>query len=100
MACNHCGKAFGRKFALTQHIKEVHDPEVEKYCPGLKPPKRARLLPPTVEEREESLKKSLGEDYKIITYFRCPLCREKFEDKEQFKFDTHFNKSCPKRKYE
>ena len=99
-ACTQCDRKFGRKTNLSTHISTAHDPEVEKYCPGPKPPKRVKPPLETLEEREESIKASLGENYKVVTYFRCFLCEEKFEDGELIKYQTHLNTSCPERNYE
>ena len=99
-ACTLCDKKFGQKSNLSTHIETAHDPEVEKYCPGPKPPKRVKPPLETLEEREESIKASLGKNYKVVTYFRCFLCEEKFEDGELIKYQTHLNTSCPERNYE
>ena len=100
MLVKNAKKKFKQNSQLTRHIETAHDPEVEKYCPGPKPPKRVKPPLETLEEREESIKASLGENYKVVTYFRCFLCEEKFEDGELIKFQTHLNTSCPERNYE
>ena len=98
--CDHCGKKFGQKGNLNKHISIAHDPEVEKYCPGPCPPKRVKPPLETFEEFQERMKvewAKLGDTFSLITYFRCPICEEKFEHEELNEYQTHINQYCPKR---